>query len=1036
MSQDIANIQSPNDNLSNHSKDQEKEPNNLLPQAQDEVSVSSKGKKNTLHRKLSNRNDVGDRKGYRKVQFYLEKLVDSSATQITMTIVTIYALFGDDIRVLSTDKQGDEAFWIMNCICLALFTVEIIINCIAKKGYFNSFFFYLDIISTVSLILDIGWISDAMFNQGGGSQNAAQVAKAGRASRVGTRAGRVVRIVRLIRLVKLYKLAQQRIQLEAAKLKALEYEQKQLEEQQNQDNNPPQQQELGNNTVLQKRINNVIMKERVAKTLQMKKQTSNASVKQFQETDAVKEIIPPAVDQSPNLQPKENEEQRLLEEQKALKSKLPPLNNQTSSLEASPNNVPSKPVVLEKYKDDPLLQVTNVNTDQNEQGEKKDVKKMAKDIIQINQKKHTKKYSKASTIQRQAEKEKKQESNDVGSESKVGQKLTDLTTQRVIVIVLCIMISIPIFDYSTYYESQTSYDAGLLFIYYNYKANQINLSYDSMKLYLDFSNSQRNPILYMSNKYGVSQYPWGAQYPNSVFNDVRADQSTYREDDKYYYTMTVDGELISYSIVDIKGDNQINAILSIIRTIFVSIVLTIAFLSFSSDVEHLVLEPIASMMKKVRRIADNPLEAAQIEEREALALEQLQKEGNLKQLQKLKDQEGYETVVLEKLIMKIGALLALGFGEAGSEIIASNMSKGGSVDPMIPGKKIMAIFGFCDIRNFTDATEVLQTGVMLFVNEIAEITHSTVDSFCGQSNKNIGDAFLLVWKYGEDDYFYNSENQLELKDTQKVHNLADLPVLAFLKIMAAITISKKLFKYRQHKGLNERLKNYRVKMGFGLHVGWAIEGAIGSGFKIDASYLSPNVNMASRLEAATKQFGTGLLISGPLYKILTPQCQNHLRHIDRVTVKGSLVPLDMYTVDVHLDNIVYKKVGKDRFDNAHLSLAIKKKKRVIDRMKRNKLKESIINGTENPYEFFNTDKELVAMREFFTPEFYSQWQVGFKYYLDGKWPQAKEIFQKTLVMLNSNGIIDGPSNTLIEVIEEHGNKAPSDWNGFRVLTEK
>jgi len=49
-------------------------------------------------------------------------------------------------------------------------------------------------------------------------------------------------------------------------------------------------------------------------------------------------------------------------------------------------------------------------------------------------------------------------------------------------------------------------------------------------------------------------------------------------------------------------------------------------------------------------------------------------------------------------------------------------------------------------------------------------------------------------------------------------------------------------------------------MGFGLHVGWAIEGAIGSSFKIDASYLSPNVNMASRLEAATKQFGTGLLV--------------------------------------------------------------------------------------------------------------------------------------------------------------------------------
>ena len=52
-------------------------------------------------------------------------------------------------------------------------------------------------------------------------------------------------------------------------------------------------------------------------------------------------------------------------------------------------------------------------------------------------------------------------------------------------------------------------------------------------------------------------------------------------------------------------------------------------------------------------------------------------------------------------------MLALGFGEAGSEIIASNIRRGGDVDPMIAGKKIMAIFGFCDIRNFTDATEVL-----------------------------------------------------------------------------------------------------------------------------------------------------------------------------------------------------------------------------------------------------------------------------------------------------------------------------------------
>lgn len=36
---------------------------------------------------------------------------------------------------------------------------------------------------------------------------------------------------------------------------------------------------------------------------------------------------------------------------------------------------------------------------------------------------------------------------------------------------------------------------------------------------------------------------------------------------------------------------------------------------------------------------------------------------------------------------------------------------------------------------------------------------------------------------------------------------------------------------------------------------------LGSEYKVDASYLSPNVNMASRLEAATKQYGVPLLLS-------------------------------------------------------------------------------------------------------------------------------------------------------------------------------
>jgi class 3 adenylate cyclase len=290
----------------------------------------------------------------------------------------------------------------------------------------------------------------------------------------------------------------------------------------------------------------------------------------------------------------------------------------------------------------------------------------------------------------------------------------------------------------------------------------------------------------------------------------------------------------------------------------------------------------------VNRIAKNPLEAAQEEENEALAMDKAKMDQGKKDKKKDKKEGPYETVILEQTIIKIGALLALGFGEAGAKIIAENMAHSGDVDPMIPGNKIVAIFGFCDIRNFTDTTEILQEDVMLFVNEIAEIVHGWVDRYSGAANKNIGDAFLLVWKYPEEDCEYDADiDNLVVRKSHRVSCLADMSIVAFVKIIAAIKRSHKLEKYKKNKALNERMPNYSVKLGYGLHVGWAIEGAIGSDFKIDASYLSPHVNMASRLEGATKAFGVPLLISGDLFSICTPQTQTFLRQIDAVVVKGS-----------------------------------------------------------------------------------------------------------------------------------------------------
>ena len=87
-----------------------------------------------------------------------------------------------------------------------------------------------------------------------------------------------------------------------------------------------------------------------------------------------------------------------------------------------------------------------------------------------------------------------------------------------------------------------------------------------------------------------------------------------------------------------------------------------------------------------------------------------------------------------------------------------------------------------------------------------------------------------------------------------------------------------MIKYNTHQGLIERMGvGYQVRLGLGLHMGYAIEGAIGSYYKIDASYLSSHVRMSERLEGATKHYGVPLLISGDLYRILTRKTKGNCR---------------------------------------------------------------------------------------------------------------------------------------------------------------
>lgn len=80
-----------------------------------------------------------------------------------MTTVTLYALLGDDLRLIYAPKSYDYVFTRLTIVSLILFTVELTLSCLGYENYLNSFFFWLDLVSTASLITDIepimNWLS-------------------------------------------------------------------------------------------------------------------------------------------------------------------------------------------------------------------------------------------------------------------------------------------------------------------------------------------------------------------------------------------------------------------------------------------------------------------------------------------------------------------------------------------------------------------------------------------------------------------------------------------------------------------------------------------------------------------------------------------------------------------------------------------------------------------------------------------------------------------------------------------------------------
>ena len=92
----------------------------------------------------------------------MRKILEGKLVTIIMSIVTIFALVGDDLRLWMTGKEADPYFYIGLLVSMFLFTVEVILNSIVTDDFKYSFFFWLDIIATLSLVPDIRWVLDIL----------------------------------------------------------------------------------------------------------------------------------------------------------------------------------------------------------------------------------------------------------------------------------------------------------------------------------------------------------------------------------------------------------------------------------------------------------------------------------------------------------------------------------------------------------------------------------------------------------------------------------------------------------------------------------------------------------------------------------------------------------------------------------------------------------------------------------------------------------------------------------------------------------
>ena len=202
------------------------------------------------------------------------------------------------------------------------------------------------------------------------------------------------------------------------------------------------------------------------------------------------------------------------------------------------------------------------------------------------------------------------------------------------------------------------------------------------------------------------------------------------------------------------------------------------------------------------------------------------------------------------------------------EVVDHIMARGGP--DQLRGELGIITVMFSDIRNFTKMSEKrTPTEVVEILNHYLDAMTEIVFTHHGVVDKFIGDGMLCYWgAFGQAD------------------SHARLAVTASAAMLAKL---EELNQNWRREGLPE------LGIGIGLNTGEALFGNLGSGRKMEFTVLGDTVNVASRLETMTKEFGTKIVLSETTQAELGDGSRT--RFLAEVAIRGREQKMKVYTLE-------------------------------------------------------------------------------------------------------------------------------------------